>query len=359
MYPYYRRVTALTDEDIGAIRMLYAEPEAETSVPLAPLVFNVETPAATFTTAGSSIDAEGAAGGAVAPASVRWTSDRGGAGIGVVANDRWQVLSMPLSPGENRITLSLVDAASRTATATLLIIRRTEAPPATPPAGPSEPDPPAPEPPPVPDAPVPPAPPQPELSIHLTSPAPGTQTQSPVILLRGTVSGANGVPAVEWRTGAGVSGAAQVRLAAPGAHQWEAPSVPLRAGLNSIQVSVVDTGGAARFLSVAVTYTPLEDAPPSGADTTPPRLTITSPNTTFLMTSGYSIALRGTASDSNGVREVRWTCSCGTSGLAQGTSQWTIPNISFPPGTSTIQVTARDAAGNAAAARVTVFRYGN
>jgi hypothetical protein len=363
MYPYYRRVTALTDEDIGAIRMLYAEPEAAPSAPATPLHFTVETPAATFTTSGSSINAEGAAAGAVAPASVRWTSDRGGAGIGVVANDRWQVLSMPLSPGENRITLSLVDAASRTATASLVILRRIEEPPVTPPAGPAEPDPPAPQPPPVPAPPVPdppvPNPPQPGLSIHVTSPASGAQVRSASVLLRGTIAGAAGVPAVEWRTGAGASGAAQLRTSAPGAFEWEVPAVPLRAGLNAIQVSVVDAGGAARSLSLAVTYTPLDDTPPSGADTTAPRLTITSPNTTFLMTSGYSIGLRGTASDSNGVREVRWTCSCGTSGLAQGTSQWTIPNISFPPGTSTIQVTARDAAGNAATARLTVFRYGN
>jgi hypothetical protein len=353
MYPYYRRVTALTDEDIGAIRMLYADPEPETPGEVEPLIFTIDAPPQTTATTANSIDAAGAVNGALQPASVRWTSDRGGAGIGVVENNRWQVLSMPLSPGENRITLSLVDAASRAASAELLVHRQMEEPPDPPVVHPPAP-PPAPEPPTAP-----PTPPAPALSIHLTLPAAGAVIRTSTVRLQGTVNGALGVPSVEWRTGGGASGRALLRATGSGSYQWEAFSVPLRAGLNQVQVSVTDPESGIRSLSFALTYTPSEANPPSGADTTPPRLLVTSPNTTFLMTSGYSIGLRGTASDTSGVREVRWSCSCGTSGLAHGTSQWSIPNISFPPGTSTIQITARDAAGNEANAKLTVFRYGN
>ena len=77
------------------------------------------------------------------------------------------------------------------------------------------------------------------------------------------------------------------------------------------------------------------------------------------MTPSYSIAVRGTATDASGVTEVRWECSCGTRGTAQGTSQWSIPNISLPGGTHTIKLFAKDPSGNEGTATLTVFRYEN
>ena len=93
----------------------------------------------------------------------------------------------------------------------------------------------------------------------------------------------------------------------------------------------------------------------SGADTTPPTVTITSPTSgpTFAVT-GSSLTLQGTASDNVGVTAVTWVNSLGGSGTATGTSLWAANAIALKTGTNSITVTARDAAGNKATANLTV-----
>ena len=122
----------------------------------------------------------------------------------------------------------------------------------------------------------------------------------------------------------------------------------------AIAASCTDGAGATASKSVQVTY----QTAPTGGKTTP-TVTIVSPNTTFLMTPTYSVALRGTAKDSAGVTEVRWECTCGTSGAAQGTSNWTVPNVSLALGSQKIKITARNASGGEGTATITVFRYEN
>jgi hypothetical protein len=66
------------------------------------------------------------------------------------------------------------------------------------------------------------------------------------------------------------------------------------------------------------------------------------------------LALAGTASDDVAVTQVSWTNSAGGSGIATGTTAWSASGIALRPGTNTLTVTARDAAGNTAVRTLTV-----
>jgi putative Ig domain-containing protein len=90
----------------------------------------------------------------------------------------------------------------------------------------------------------------------------------------------------------------------------------------------------------------------TGADTTPPSISIVSP---LIGEGGYtsttsSISMTGTSSDNIGVTQVTWVNSLGGSGTAAGTTSWSIGSIPLKGGTNLITVTARDAAGNTASA---------
>ena len=85
----------------------------------------------------------------------------------------------------------------------------------------------------------------------------------------------------------------------------------------------------------------------TGADTTPPSISITAP---LIGEGGYtsttsSISMSGTSSDNVGVTQVTWTNSLGGSGTATGTTSWSA-SIPLKGGTNVITITARDAAGN-------------
>jgi hypothetical protein len=91
------------------------------------------------------------------------------------------------------------------------------------------------------------------------------------------------------------------------------------------------------------------------ADTTAPSVTIASPTTSpTFTTSGSTLTLGGTASDNVGVTQVTWTNSQGGSGIATGTTTWTTGAIALLPGSNTLTVSARDAAGNTSGAVLTV-----
>ena len=93
----------------------------------------------------------------------------------------------------------------------------------------------------------------------------------------------------------------------------------------------------------------------SSSDTTPPTVIITSPTTAAAFsTSSWSMSLSGTASDNVGVTQVTWTNNRGGSGTASGTTSWTAADISLQAGVNVLTVTARDAAGNARSATLTV-----
>ncbi|MBF8264796.1 MAG: hypothetical protein HW384_660 [Dehalococcoidia bacterium] len=92
-------------------------------------------------------------------------------------------------------------------------------------------------------------------------------------------------------------------------------------------------------------------------DTTAPVITITSPtpNSTYTAT-GSTISLGGSASDNtSGVLRVTWSNSLGGSGIASGTTSWSISGISIFLGQiNVITVTAQDRAGNKSTDTITV-----
>lgn len=94
---------------------------------------------------------------------------------------------------------------------------------------------------------------------------------------------------------------------------------------------------------------------PSPADTTPPRITITWPAASSVVTSSPSVILRGEAADNAAVASIRWSSNFHPGGAATGTSSWeaSVPLIT---GTNRITIRAYDAAGNSSAATITVTR---
>src|SRR5262249_21232519 len=118
-----------------------------------------------------------------------------------------------------------------------------------------------------------------------------------------------------------------------------------------VQVTALDASGNESACSSVASGV----ARPDPADATPPTVTITSPATDPTFSTGSNTLTRaGTASDNEGVTEVSWTNNRGGSDTAAGTTNWTITGISLQPGPNILTVTARDAAGNAGSAALTV-----
>ena len=89
-------------------------------------------------------------------------------------------------------------------------------------------------------------------------------------------------------------------------------------------------------------------------DSVAPLVRITMPT----MASSHSskqafITIGGIASDDAGVISVEWSSSAGGSGIATGTDRW-IAGVAIGPGSTTITVRARDAAGNVASDSIVV-----
>ena len=93
----------------------------------------------------------------------------------------------------------------------------------------------------------------------------------------------------------------------------------------------------------------------SPSDGTVPTIAITTPtaNPTLAVTT-TPVALGGTAGDNVGVTQVSWTNDRGGSGVASGTTAWSIADIALLAGDNILTVTARDAAGNVASDVLTV-----
>lgn len=93
----------------------------------------------------------------------------------------------------------------------------------------------------------------------------------------------------------------------------------------------------------------------SSSDTQSPTVVISTPtpNVTFA-TSSNSLTLGGTASDNVGVTQVSWVNDRGGSGVASGTTSWSVTAVALQPGTNVLTVTARDAANNLGVDTLTV-----
>jgi uncharacterized protein (TIGR03437 family) len=90
-------------------------------------------------------------------------------------------------------------------------------------------------------------------------------------------------------------------------------------------------------------------------DAVAPTIAITAPTTgaTHLATTA-SLDLSGTAGDNTVVFQVRWSNDRGGSGVASGTTAWTIAEIALQSGLNNLTVTAWDANGNTSSAQLAV-----
>jgi hypothetical protein len=176
-------------------------------------------------------------------------------------------------------------------------------------------------------------------AIVITSPtsAPTFTTSNRTLNLSGTASPAEGILQVTWFTDHGASGTAT------GTDAWTVGGIALQTGSNSITLTARDAFGSTASAVLMVTYT----AP----DTTPPTINITLPSSgpTF-DTSNSTINLGGTALDNIGITRVTWSTDHGASGIAIGTTSWTINGLVLPIGSTRVAVATADAAGNPASA---------
>src|SRR5205823_9434225 len=166
MYPYYRLQTELADRDIAAIQHLYGvrdAPAPDAPAPSsAPLVLTVQSPAPASTTTASSIAISGSASGGTGPTQVTWGNSGGENGF-ATGSTTWSIGAVPLTFGENTITITATDAANNLISQTIAVTRLpADAPP------PLAPPPPAPTPTP---APTPPAAPPPGSPSDSTPPS--------------------------------------------------------------------------------------------------------------------------------------------------------------------------------------------
>jgi hypothetical protein len=223
MYPYYRRATTLTTEDVQAILGLYAAPTAtpggnppggQPPTPT-PLTIAIQSPGAfPLTTTTPSLPFSGTVSGGTGDVRVTWTTDRSSSGT--AAGGRTWSMTVPLQLGSNAITIRATDAQnatlSRTVTATLMAVTDTVAP-----------------------------------LVKITSPAAtSVLTSAASIKLAGTASDNVGVASVTWTTSTGKSGTAA------GTTNWTA-DVPLYVGTNSIVVRASDLAGNTSWRSLTVT----------------------------------------------------------------------------------------------------------
>jgi len=88
------------------------------------------------------------------------------------------------------------------------------------------------------------------------------------------------------------------------------------------------------------------------SDSDPPTVSITGPTST----TSAVVDLSGTAADNGSVSEISWTNDRGGSGMALGTSSWSISGISLTEGPNTITVSATDGFGNVGHDTLTITR---
>jgi len=205
--------------------------------------------------------------------------------------------------------------------------------------------------------------PAPSNALLLVVQAPAETTTASSIGLAGALSGGVGTLSLAWSTNQGFSGTAAATAT------WTIPAIALNAGANIIAITARDSSQNVATQSVTVTRqqsaapppdpgpSPSPPSPsPGSPDTTPPSLSIVSPANSTFSTSASSIVVSGTASDNAGVAKVTWAASTGSSGTAAGTTNWSTSAIPLYQGTTTIVVTASDAAGNSSWRSVVVTR---
>ncbi len=165
-------------------------------------------------------------------------------------------------------------------------------------------------------------------------------TGTPKVTLVGTAGDDVGVVSVVWSNDRGGSGVCT------GTNSWQVVDVPLKTGDNVITVTGMDAAGNTGSDTVTVTL----------RDGTPPVVTITGPTPNATYTTGSStIDISGTASDNFEVAQVTWCNDRTTCSVCTGTTNWSAEGIELVVGENKITVTATDAAGNTSTDTLTIL----
>lgn len=240
MYPYYRRVSALSQDDINAILTLYAaaatpvdpadptdpsdpsEPEdpedpEEPEQPVAP-VLTITSPSSGTQVSTASVTVTGTAQHASGIASVAWKNSRGGSGT-ASGTTAWSA-AVPLQSGANTITVTATSAAETKAQKSVTV---TYSKPAA--AGDTV---------------------APALTI-LSPRSTNVYTTASTITISGRASDSVGVTKVTWTASSGQSGVAS------GTTWWSADPIALRVGVNTIIVRAWDAAGNTSWRSLVIT----------------------------------------------------------------------------------------------------------
>ena len=277
-----------------------------------PPTVTITTPTAnpTFATSSSPLTLGGTAADDVGVTQVAWANSRGGSGT-ATGTTSWTASGIALQTGSNVLTITARDAAGNTTTATVTVTFTDTTTP----------------------------------TVTITTPTanPTFATGNAALTLGGTATDNVGVTQVTWTNSLGGSGTAT------GTTSWTVSGIALQLGANVLTVTARDAAGNTATDTVTVTR----------SDTTPPTATITAPtsNPTYTTSSSF-LTLGGTAADNVGVTQVTWVNNRGGSGTATGTTSWTVAGIVLQSGANVLTVTVRDAAGNTAAAGMTVTLSG-
>jgi hypothetical protein len=153
-------------------------------------------------------------------------------------------------------------------------------------------------------------------------------TTSAALSVAGMASHASGISVVRWMTDKGDTGVAE------GTSKWTAAGIPIKPGTTTITVTAaaVTGGDVTNAVLTVVRPKPL------------PKLSLTYPTADSQWTSGTdTVGLKGTATDN--VTRVLWSSESGATGVAAGTTAWTIAGIRLQEGVNRITLTAQDASG--------------
>ena len=225
MYPYYRRGTPLSSNDIGAARALYGAPDSATpgNVPItvAPAVSPLSLTLNSITPPGQAAQTTiaGTVSGGTAPLALQYETDHGYSGkIAAGASGTWSASGVPLVTGTNTVTVAAFDSANHTASQSATVTRAATLAASV---GP--------------------------VSVLISSPSSAVTTaKGATISVTGKASGGVGITQVTWQTSTGASGTAT------GTIQWVASNIPLLAGTNTIIIRAFDATGASAWASVVV-----------------------------------------------------------------------------------------------------------
>jgi len=181
-------------------------------------------------------------------------------------------------------------------------------------------------------------------TIAITVPAAALRTSDASATIAGVADDGPRPVAVAWALSGATVRAGTVALSGV---SWDFTE-SLGEGTTIVTVTATDLGGNTASDDVAITV-----------DTVAPTLAFTTPvagGGTYA-TSAASLTVAGTSGDAEGVASVWWSMTGATiaSGLASGTETWSFAHA-FNPGTTTVQVTTADAAGNTNAGSIVVVR---